>query len=1003
MLEGMADSGPSGILGREDCLGLLDDALRRAREQHPQVLVVQGETGVGKTALVREFVATARVPSLAGACVPVAGEPLPYAALTQALRTAAGTGVVRQELSRSPELARLLPRSLADAPADGAPAGSGDPDHAATSRIRLFQTVLGLLGRMGAHEPVIHLVEDVHWADPATLDLLSFLATNLTTERVLVVLTFRIEAVLERPVVRTWLGELGRLETSRQITLERLDRHQTAALVRRLAADEPTPELVEATFERSAGNPLFVQQLVLAGPGDGALPTTLHDLLRSRVARLPEETRRVLRAGSVIGRVASVPLLARTLSQPAYVVEEQLRPAIEARVAEVREDDRIGFHHPAFREVVYAELLPGERSRLHRSAAQALEATVAGRPEIAGLVAGEVARHWHQAGDLERALDASVHAGWQSMGIYAFADALTNFLRALELLDQVVAPRDPVELRSGAAECAMLVGDTPAAVRLMEAALADVGDDDPLRATLLERLGTFHYLSGNVEASDTAFRTGLSLVPPEPDTALSARLHAGLALLSAAWSRLDAAEEHGERALRIARAVGARREEGVALNALGLAAAARGDSDLGVERLRDSLAVAKEVQDPHDVGSAYINLSHVYGLAGRLDEEVALCREGTEELVRYGQQRQPGSLLLANTSDALIKGGRFDEAAGFVTTALHLQARGIMAAPVHMLAARLDLARGDLSAAWEQSEQARLIIESETAPLGWLREVTETAVEIELWAGRPGPALDLVLDGLDAISGSDETAFAIGLVALGLRALADDAAVHRDAASHRAREARRAEMMARAGALDELGLPEQAALSLQAEAERHRLDGHTDPGPWTAAAQGWEALDRPFQAAYARWREAECLLAQGAGAPAIGALRRVHAAGRRLGAARLVEEAESLARWYRIDLVHETGRGAQSSGGESGDGPADQPVGHRDDPLADSLAALGLTAREREVLAGLAAGRSNREIADSLFISVKTASVHVSNILRKLDVPGRAEAARIAHRLGVPH
>ena len=176
-------------------------------------------------------------------------------------------------------------------------------------------------------------------------------------------------------------------------------------------------------------------------------------------------------------------------------------------------------------------------------------------------------------------------------------------------------------------------------------------------------------------------------------------------------------------------------------------------------------------------------------------------------------------------------------------------------------------------------------------------------------------------------------------------------------------------------------LPESEPLAMLCEAELARLDGRADGDLWAESVAAWQKIGRPLPAAYARWREAEARLAAGVGAESTSALRAAHEAATALGAERLVELA-ALSRWYRVDLLP---------------APADSPVPEED----DALAAYGLTAREREVLGALAAGHTNKEIAESLFISIKTASVHVSNILRKLDVPGRQEAARVAHRLGV--
>ncbi|WP_161962276.1 helix-turn-helix transcriptional regulator [Nocardioides speluncae] len=978
------------LVGRDDSLGVLQEALQQAAAGRPAFVLISGETGVGKTSLVEAFLRRARIQRLAGACVPVAGEPLPYAALSQALRAASATGVVRQELGRSPDLARLLPAPPVEEVAQRPTRNQGDETG---SRLRLFQAVLGLLGRMSAAGPVVHVVEDLHWADRSTLDLLSFLATNLTNERVLVVLTYREGALSQTggpaSSLGPWLADFGRLCDPRRLRLERLDRGSATRLITTLLGEVPSPEFLERTLERSAGNPLFVEQLVRGGDEPETLPATLHELLRSRVHGLPDQTRRVLRAASVIGRGGSVSLLSRATGAAPEDVEDALRPAIEALVAEVRADDSIGFHHPAFREVVYAELLPGERTRLHRAAAEALTGDVEAASSDAGPeVIGEVARHWHRAGDLPRALDAAITAGAAYERMFAFADAHAAYARAIELLGQVPADLDRVDLMRRAADAASQVGETAAAVRLIRQALDDE-EDARGRAALLERLGSFQYFAGDGVAAEAALREAVGLLDPDEKSTLAARIHAGLALYGAAWSRVDHAEADGTLALQLATATGGRREEGLALHALGQVAATRGDTDRGVELLGQALEIAREVGEANDLGIAYVDLSHVLSVAGRLDEGIDLGRQGIVELGRFGQDRQTGSLLMVNASDALIKAGRLPEAEELIDQALARHPRGIMAAPVLLLSARLTMALGELTTAWDRCEQARLVIESENAPVGWLREAIETAAEIELWAGRPTAAYDLVIDGLAAIRGTDDAHFGRSLVALGLRALADDDAVRRDAKSRSERAGRLAVLEAECDAVGELlgakALPETAAWAALCDAETARLNvDRAGAGDlWAEVVEAWTAIDRPLPAAYARWREAEARLIARVDAASTASLRDAHAAALELRDARLTSEVESLATWYRVDLL-----------------PASDPAGAcaGDDGALD---AYGLTARELEVLTALAAGHTNREIADAMFISAKTASVHVSNILRKLDVTGRQEAARVAHRLGI--
>jgi DNA-binding CsgD family transcriptional regulator/tetratricopeptide (TPR) repeat protein len=970
----MSDASGARMVGRGDHLRTLHAALAQAAAGDPTAVLVAGELGVGKTRLVREFLSTVDAEIFAGACVPVVGEPLPYAALTQALR--GGSALVRQEVERSPVLARLLPGGAADLDVTEASdaAASG-----AASRLRLFQAVLTLLGRLSAVRPVMHVVEDVQWADRSTLDLLAFLATNLTDERVLVVFTLRTDTADDARVAR-WMAEFGRHWPVTRLPVGRLDHAEVAELVTQLRDGRPA-ERLDALVARSAGNPLFVEQLALVDD-DAPLPDSLQELLQARVAELPEETRRALGGAAVLGRPATLPILARTLEVSEEELDEALRPALAAHVVELRPDLRLDFHHPAFLEVVDGELMPRERVRLHLGAAGALAEIL----DRAPAVVGEMARHWHRAGDLPRALTASMRAGATYVRLQAFSDANAAYARVLELVEEVPHDLDLVQVRLEAADAANLAGDSERALALLGRVRAEAADPTT-QAEAAARIGAIHFRAGDGAAAEAAFRDALALLPAGERSVLAARVHGEMALQAVGWSRFDEAELLAAEALRLSTEVGARREEGVARNAQGTTAAFRGDLDSAVELLRAALEIAREVQDPQDLGSAYINLSHVLGMSGRLEENVELGRIGIVELTRVGQERQQGSLLLNNVSEQLAQAGRLAEAGELVADALSRHPRGIQAAPLLRLGAELALITGDLTTAWERCEQARLIVESESAPVGWIREVLETAAEIELWAGRPEAAHDLVLEGLELVAGTDDEAFASTLVALGLRALADGAAAHRDHRSRVRRADQRQRLLAARAAVSRHPatgvMPQDHAQQLWLTAELARLDEQSAADLWASSADAWGEVRRPFLSAYARWREAEARLGDGVNAEAIAVLRAVHDAARSLGAVRLVDEGEKLALWYRIDLLPPT------------------PEGAAGDEADDPLAAYGLTDREREVLVALAAGRSNREIAEELVISSKTASVHVSNILRKLDVSGRQEAARVAHRLGV--
>ena len=777
---------PAAFVGRDDALGVLRTAVRRASGGHPSVLIVTGETGVGKTRLVRELIEQERVTLLAGSCVPMAGDPLPFAPLTQALRRLDRTGTLNLQLERLPELARLVPGI---APAKT----TRTADLAAASQLGLFQSVLDLVDRLGAAAPVLHVIEDVHWADRSTLDLVRFLATNLTNERAVLLVTLRADAVVPATPLALWVAELARLENTERVELNRLGHEATARLVRQLAGDAADPEFVETTLARSAGNPLFAEQLVMQAaqnPGHPALlPATLHELLHARVHALPEDTQSVLRAAAVIGRPALVPLLAATTGTLVEQTETLLRPAMDQHVVEIRRDDTIAFRHPAFGEVVYAELMPAERQRLHRAAAEALEPAeglgTGQRSSVAGdAVSGELARHWFGAGDSERALDAAVAAGWAAERMFAFADAYTNFTRAIALMDEITGTEhDRVRLLKHAGQAASLVGDSPEAVRLVESALA-LATDPPARAALLTRLGLIHYRAGRGSLTEKCLREALSLLPPDEESVLVARIHAGLALFGAAWSRLDLAEQSCRRGLEVARKVGARREEGLLVNA--------GPGRVGPRRHR----VRREAAAPglgHRARGRQpgrpcdgLRQPHPHPRARRPGRRDRRGRprgrrrphpDGPGPPAGQLPQVQPRGGPRQRGAD---RGGRPGDRRGGVAASPRGHGRSGA-----MQAGRVAMMRGDLDEAWEWLEQARVIVEAENAPESYRRNLIETEAEVELWAGRPVAAYDLVVDGLDLVAGTDEAAYAGTLVALGLRALATEAEAHRDRESRK--------------------------------------------------------------------------------------------------------------------------------------------------------------------------------------------------------------------------
>jgi predicted ATPase len=401
------------FVGRVEELDVLEAARMRAATSEPAVVLLGGEAGVGKTRLVAELAArcaAAATRVLCGGCVPVADGALAYAPIVEVLRALVaefGTDPVRRLIGPSwPELARLLPTL-------GEPQATGPPGQDAQAR--LFELLLGLIGRLGEETPLLLVVEDLHWADRSTRDLLAFLVRNLRRERVLLVVTYRSdETGRARP--GPYLAELGRAGPVQRLELPRFERAETLAQLSAILGAAPATDLVDAVFARSEGNPFFTEELLAAvRAGSDALPETLRDLLQGRVEALPEPARHVLRAAAVAGRRVPHRLLAAVAGLGDREQTEALRAAVAQQLLVTRfGEDGYEFRHALLQEAVYAGLLPGERARLHATLATAVAAHPDWSSGTAATVAAELAHHWQAAGDLERALPAAIQAAGQA-------------------------------------------------------------------------------------------------------------------------------------------------------------------------------------------------------------------------------------------------------------------------------------------------------------------------------------------------------------------------------------------------------------------------------------------------------------------------------------------------------------------------------------------------------------------------------------------------------------
>jgi DNA-binding CsgD family transcriptional regulator len=982
------------LVGRVEELGVLEAAQGRAANGEPAVVLVGGEAGIGKTRLVAELAdrcraAGARV--LVGGCLPVGGDGLPYAPVVEALRplpTELGVGAVRQLIGPSwSELARLLP-GLGE-PASG-PAGQA-------AQARLFELLLGLLGRLGEQAPLLLVVEDLHWADQSTRQLLAFLVRNLRFERLLLVVTYRSDEP-HPDRLGPYLAELDRGGRVERLELDRLDRAATVAQLTAILDTAPAADLVEAVFARSEGNPFFTEELLAAvRAGSDALPATSRDLLQGRIDGLPDQPKQVLRVAAVAGRQVSHRLLAAVAGLDDQQLEGALREVVAQQLLVARAgEDGYRFRHALLREVVDADLLPGERARLHAGYAHALTQ----RPELAtgapAVAAAEVATHWDAAGELAHALPARVQAGLAAERARAFAEAHRHYQRALQLWERVADPGRPagldrVELLARAAEAVALTGAAGDAAGLLQDALDRVDPvAEPVRAAvLLTRLGTHRRVAGDEAGALAALTQAEGLVTGAPPSPEVARVLGACAYGLLLRARPEQAIACSQAAIAAARAVGARAEEATALRVLAAGLAGTGGLERALDLLLEARRLAEEVGDAEAIMGTYMTTGHLLVWAGREREAVEDAQQGYRRAHELGLQYATGSFVAGNLGFRLLETGRWGECEQLTREALVSDTWG--AFNLRVVRGVLLARQGEFTAAQDQLDLALRLSPPYLRDSAWLGQA-----EFALWAGRQDQAATAVAEGLRGWAERDPDSTQTHpddseWYPLALRLEADRA---EQAAARRAIEevadARRraAPLVAELDRL-EAADPPQARYPyvngnlLLARAEQSRLDGRSDPQRWRAAAVAWEQMEYPLESAYARFREAEALLAHGSSRPqAEQALRSAHQTAVALGAAPLRREIESLAKRGRLRLDDHLDTAATSK-------------------VPSPAASLGLTRREAEVLALVAKGRTNQQIGRELFITQGTAGVHVSRILTKLGVASRVEAAAIAHRLGL--
>ncbi|TDD41063.1 helix-turn-helix transcriptional regulator [Nonomuraea terrae] len=970
------------FVGRSRELAVLGDALDRARAGASSTVLVGGEAGVGKTRLIKEFTGRAGdALVLVGGCLELGTEGLPFAPFTAVLR-----GLVR-ELGHD-GVAALVPGGDARAlgrllPEFGEPGRDG-----ADARARLFEQVLGLLERLADKRPVVLVVEDAHWADRSTRDLLSFLVRyQPTAARLLVVVTYRTDELHRSHPLRPLIAELSRVEWVSRLALPRLTREEADALAAGILRHEPATADMDLIYTRSEGNPLFVEALVNEADGAEALPESLRDLLLASVERLPGETQELLRVASAGGQRIEHALLSAVAGLDESALAHALRPAVAGNVLVV-DGEGYSFRHALIREALHDDLLPGEHTRLHTRYAQALERDLSILPAPRGAI--ELAHHWHSAHDSTWALVSAWRAAAVARKSTAYDEQLRMLSRVLELWDRVPDAAERIgagriDVLRQTAKVSHLAGEYERSVALAGAALDEIdAGTDPVRAAQVLRLrGLARYDLGRPGFLDD-LREAAALVPADQPR-LRGQVLESLSRMLHRPEDLPEKIATARLAMEIAHEVGDANVEAHAL----INMACSGSRYADMEELR-AYAAARRIAAPVEAYGVLmrcaISESDALEGAGRHERAAQVAREGVEEATRYGLARTSGTFLAINLAEPLVSLGRWDEALRAIEQAISLAPPAPYRASLQGFAFDIALARGQYDRAEQLLASSRSVLSRGThrdqavlphlcrsvrllkargrsaealeaagrildehdvtanSRYGW--PVLVTCAEL-IWDARPyAQALEVVLGG------REEPPSAAASLLRRARALAPKMDVDGDL-----QRAHRLSFTALAGP----DSPQEAA----AEPAAWQVKA------WDLAAGTWAALRQPYAEAQCQVGAAQAALAAGDRQETAARVARARELAGELGVAPLLERLDVFARRARI-------------GGS--DEPADgQP--------------LGLTARELEVLREVAAGRSNREIAGRLFISAKTVSVHVSNILAKLGVATRGEAAATAHRL----
>lgn len=986
-----ASPGSAPMVGRADELALLREAFEAGRAGHPRAVVIRGEAGIGKTRLLTEFrdeVLTVDgsppVVLAVGQCIEVGAIGAPFTPVRRLLRELhQGVGdAVFREAAGSPVVVSTIATLVPELTSGEATVPGGAADYVGEAVERLIENL------SAAHHLVL-IVEDLHWADAATLDMLKTLAVTLRGAHVTIILTYRSDDVGRTHPLRPVLTELDRSRVVTGLQLNRLDAADIALLVRETVGADGAVDL-EAVVTRSEGVPFFVEELVALHGAD--LPDTLRAIVLARYERLDDDAKDVVGALAAGGMRVEHELLTRATPEFDGMRDAAIRVALSSNII-TADGDAYVFRHALIREVMHADLLPSVRSGLHRRYALALQDRIdAG----AAVLAADAAEHWIAAREMERAFTATVTARVHAVGTGAASTSALLGERLLDLWPQVenAAVRAGIStslLATDVANAWMVAGDISRAMRVVRAALLH-HDHDPLdEGRLRHALGRALSNTGRFSDANTELQRAIDLLSTSSESAALA-IRARCLSIVVVTSDFEVTDprrwEDLDRAVELAESSG----DG---DALAYVLISRAWCEIDAGDVESGLATARRASElgtpATRLNAANTSIDALVRL-GRYDEAERSGTAATAAAAEVGLERGVGAFIRANVAEALIARGdavdgirQLERALALLTHMPTFQSFALRLQVQHHVwngeadaAARTRAAHAEVIRAMGEEDPeervGRALADAETslvaglgaegsarsallrsamhraAVLGERSVITRPGMNRSLMPAVAWAYADAVLDGATVEEVSP-------LKAALVEALPGLAATDVDGAYRAIVDAE----FARSGD----GVLDTVPADVPAT---------TTEAAWAAAVAACARGHVPVRhLQYARFRWAQSLLAIGDRARAADALAVIVAQAPAQGVA-------EIARWAR-GLARRAGLAADPAGSVPDSG------------AAEDLASL--TARERQVLELVAEGLTNAEIGRRLFISPKTASVHVSAILAKVGARTRTEAAAV--------